>query len=123
MRKLKNQQNINSTDQPKKKSSTGKIMLFVGIGLLIVIVGLVVVMNMNNGSGSTLSDSYQEQVMSVEEIERSQPTNFLSADGTYRETFWGDKIKVNCVITNNATVASYKDAIVRVHITRKQKLN
>jgi hypothetical protein len=52
--------------------------------------------------------------MSVEEIERSRPTGFLSATGTYQKNFWGDKFIVKCEITNRATVATYKDATVRV---------
>ncbi|MCW3072677.1 MAG: hypothetical protein JWO44_2567 [Bacteroidetes bacterium] len=69
--------------------------------------------NNNNGS-STLNSSYQEKVQSVEEIERSQPTSFLTATGTYNQNFWGTKIKVHGIIKNTATVATYKDAVVKV---------
>lgn len=65
-------------------------------------------------SSDATTASYQEKVMSVEEIERSQPANFLTADGTYNSNFWGDKLKVHGTITNSATVATYKDALVRV---------
>lgn len=65
-------------------------------------------------SNTTSSDTYEQKVMTIEEIERATPTNFLSATGKYKENFWGNKINIECVITNKATVASYKDAVVRV---------
>ncbi len=52
--------------------------------------------------------------MSIEEMERSNPKQFLSASGTYKENFWGDKIKVKCEITSTATVATYKDVVIKV---------
>jgi len=66
-------------------------------------------------------ETYKEKVMTVAEIERSQPTKFLSATGQYRTTLLGNKIKVDCTITNKATVATYKDAIVRVTYYSKTK--
>jgi len=60
------------------------------------------------------SSSYQEEKMSIEEKEQAYPTDFLEADGTYRENIWGDKLKVNGTIENSATVATYKDATVRI---------
>ncbi len=66
--------------------------------------------NSNHGSNS----SYQEKVMSVEETERSQPTRFLTADGTYNKRFGGGSFKVHGQIKNSATVATYKDAVVKV---------
>jgi len=65
--------------------------------------------NNRNNNGS-----YQEQVQSVEEIERSQPTNFLNASGTYNQTLFGNGIKVHGVIKNSATVANFKDVVVKV---------
>ncbi|MDQ3111368.1 MAG: hypothetical protein M3R17_15890 [Bacteroidota bacterium] len=72
--------------------------------------------------GSTIDvQSYQEKVMSVQEIENSQPVNFLTADGTYNSNFWGDKLKVHGSITNSATVATYKDAVIKVTYYSKTK--
>jgi hypothetical protein len=96
-----------------KKSNSGKTLAIV---LIVIVVGFILIANLNN-SGS----SYQEKIMTVEEIELSQPTSFLFADGNYRENFWGDKFKVSCTITNKATVATYKDAIVRVTYYSKTK--
>ena len=79
---------------------------------LFAIVTLLSACNNNRGNGG--SDTYQEKVQSVEEIEHSQPTNFLNASGTYNETLFGNSIKVHGVIKNNATVANFKDVVVKV---------
>jgi hypothetical protein len=67
-----------------------------------------------NGAGNTRNDeaTYQEKVMSVEEIERSNPARFLVTGGTYRENFWGDLMKVHGTVENKATVANYKDVVI-----------
>jgi len=113
------------TKPSKTKSSVGKIILFISLGIVIVLSAFVILTNTNTGSGSTYpaSETYHEKVMTVEEIEHANPTDFLTADGTYKETFWGDKIKVNCVITNKATVATYKDPVVRITYYSKSKTN
>lgn len=115
-------QNDKAAIEPKKKSKVGRTILIIVIVLAAIFVGLVIFENINRGdSYRTGGDTYQEKVMTVEEIERSQPTNFLTANGNYNENFWGDKIKVHGVITNSATVATYKDAVVRVTYYSKTK--
>jgi hypothetical protein len=69
------------------------------------------------GSGSATGNdeaAYQQQVMSVEEIERSNPSRFLEAGGTYKENFWGDLMKVHGTVENKATVANYKDVVIEI---------
>jgi len=101
-----------------KKSKTGLIVASV-IGLIgIFILSYWIFQNMNNsgtwdGSGNP-SDTYQEKVMTVEEIEKADPAKFLNASGTYNENFWGDKLKIHGNVINNATVANYKDVIVEI---------
>lgn len=115
-------QTATPTVEPKKKSKVGKTVAIVVVVLIVIVGGLAIFDNMSRGSGyGTGGDTYQEKVMTVEEIERSQPTNFLTADGNYNENFWGDKLKVHGVITNAATVATYKDAVVRVTYYSKTK--
>ena len=109
------------TEMPKKKKDIRKIVIIMAIVFLVVLGGVKILNIVNNSGSYDTGSSYQERVMTIEEIERSQPTNFLSADGTYRESFWGDNIKVNCVITNSATVATYKDAVVRITYYTKTK--
>jgi hypothetical protein len=72
-----------------------------------------------NNPGNATEQSYQEKVKTVEEIERESPTRFLKADGKWNTNFWGDKIKVHGVVTNSATVASYKDAVIRIRYYTK----
>ena len=86
------------------------------IKFLVLIIGLCACNNNQNSS-----NSYQEKVQSVEEIERSQPTNFLDASGTYNPTLFGNKIKVHGIIKNTATVATFKDAVVKVTYYSKTK--
>lgn len=58
--------------------------------------------------------NYQEKLRSVQETEHSQPINFLRAQGTYTKTLFGDNLKIHGVIKNNATVTTYKDAVVKI---------
>ena len=83
---------------------------------------VIFVANQYSNTGSSYSgQSYEEKVMTVEETERSQPTAFLSAEGNYNENFWGTKLKVHGIIKNNATVAIYKDAVVKFTYYSKTK--
>lgn len=120
---IQNQTSTQKSAKPKeskKKSKIGRTILIVALVLVVIFVVITLITNLVSGDYNS-GDTYQEKVMTVEQIERSQPTNFLSADGTYRENFWGDKLKVSCVFTNKATVATYKDAIVRVTFYTKTK--
>lgn len=113
-----------SSEQPSKKSSSVPILLKVVITLLVIAAVYMVLtkIDVSGGSGDVFGgDTYEEKVMTVEEIERSQPTKFLSAGGEYRQTILGNKFKVDCTITNSATVATYKDAVVRVTYYSKTK--
>lgn len=91
------------------------------IGILAILLIAVVILFVNSLRVPTSDGSYVDHVMSVEEIESSQPTTFLSADGTYRENFLGDKFKVTCTIKNKATVTTYKDVVLRVTYYTKTK--
>jgi hypothetical protein len=77
----------------KKKSNSVKYALFLGC-LLVLGGGGLFIANQNNSSKGrnyeTPAETYQEKVMTVEEIENSQPTNFLTADGYYNENFLGN---------------------------------
>jgi len=114
------------TKTPQKRSGIKKTIIIISIVLIVVIVGGITIFsklyNSNeqdifenyNINGNSSEETYEEKVMSLEEMEYSQPTKFLSADATYRENFWGDKIIVKCTITNDAKVATYKDVVVRI---------
>ena len=67
------------------------------------------------GSSSIMGEeSYNEKVTSVEETELSQPTTFLRAGGNYNKNLIGTKLKVHGTITNSASVATFKDAVVQI---------
>src|SRR5438128_1620742 len=63
---------------------------------------------------NTNAETYAEKVMTVEEIERNNPSKFLEASGTYNESFWGDNMKVHGKVVNKATVANYKDVVIEI---------
>ena len=116
------QQTITSQYPTEKKSKSNRTIYMV-IGLAVIIGGGLIIANQNSGDGGSYGSggTYQEKIMTVEETERSQPATFLIADGNYNENFWGDKLKVHGVIKNTATVASFKDAVVRVTYYSKTK--
>ena len=104
------------TTPTKKKSNVVRTILRIVIVLIVVIGGLAFLNNLKQNSGSYSTDpaTYQEKIMTVEEIEKADPAKFLDASGNYNENFWGDAMKVHGTIKNNATVANYKDVLVEV---------
>jgi len=72
------------------------------------------------GAISSYNDSqnyvptYEESVMTIAQMEAYEPANYLSADGTYRPNFLGDKLKIDGVIHNKATATTYKDVVIDV---------
>jgi hypothetical protein len=72
-------------------------------------------------SSSSAPKSTEELKMDLTAQEQNFPTDYLSADGTYRENIWGSKLKISCTITNRATLATFKDAIVQVTYYSKTK--
>ena len=74
-----------------------------------------------SSNSSPNSQSYEQRVVSIEELEQKNPLDFLSIDGTYSENFFGNKINIDCKITNKAKVVAYKDAVVLVTYFSKTK--
>jgi hypothetical protein len=100
----------NISKKPVKKSyRTWNIIRFSIVGIIFLVLLIAYLNNNYSGNGS-----YQEKVMTIEEIERADPARFLSADGTYNMNFWEDKFKVHGVVKNSATVANYKDVVVEI---------
>ena len=88
-----------------------------------LIIATALMTSCNSGSGTTDgSDSPPVEVQKTPEQlraelkqqEQAAPNDYLSADGTYRENIWGDKLKIKCNLHNKATLASFKDIVVRV---------
>ncbi len=80
-------------------------------------IATVLLTSCNNGGSS--SSSYQDKKMSLEDQEKQNPTEFLSASGTYHPTLFGNKMKINGTVTNKATIATYKDVTVKVRYISK----
>lgn len=90
------------------------VVLVLLVASMVIAVRIVEKPARNAEKKAASGETYREKVMTVEEIERSNPKRFLSAKGTYKKNLWGNKIKLDCVVTNKATVVSYKNAVVRV---------
>jgi uncharacterized protein YxeA len=133
--KMKEKKEVHSTQTPHreaKKSSFFKTILHIAVVLILIFGSIalyekyflapeeIILEETLDETATTETatnqapQTYEERIESIEEIEKKNPVEFLSADGSYRENFWGDKLKVSCAITNYATVASYKDVVVRV---------
>lgn len=117
----KNTTENKTAEQPIQKekkdySKLFKILKRLAIAFIIAII-ILFVLNIIDKQSST--STYQESVMTIQEIEAASPLNYLQADGTYNTNFIGDKVKINGVITNTATVTTYKDVTVRVNFYSK----
>lgn len=80
---------------------------------------IVITYSCDNSSASLIN--YEQTKLSLEDQEKGNPINFLSTDGTYHETLFGDKMVLNGTISNNATIATYKDVVLQVHFYSKTK--
>lgn len=95
--------------------------------ILLVTTSILTSCNSDSGTAGNYAASVEvpktpEQLRAeLKQQEQATPTEYLSADGTYRENFWGDKLKIKCTIHNKATLASFKDIIVRVRFFTKTK--
>ncbi len=76
--------------------------------IVITSVLAILILSSCNSGNSDRPKTPEELKMELKMQEQSAPTDYLSADGTYKENFWGDKLKISCTITNKATVATYK---------------
>ncbi|MEO8588021.1 MAG: DUF4339 domain-containing protein [Flavobacteriales bacterium] len=100
---------------PPPPSSTNP-WKWIRIGLGLALLGFIVVRFIDVNTSHDRPGSYLEQVMTIEETERQDPTRFLSVEGKYHTNFWGDQMVIEGVILNNATVANYKDVVIQVHL-------
>jgi hypothetical protein len=101
-----------TTEPIKKKSKLGRNLQLLGLIILLGFIGFTVIPNIINNNQQP--KSYIEQKMTIEEIENSDPLRFLSVEGNYNESFWGTKFKLKGKVTNSATIADYKDLVMRI---------
>lgn len=98
----------------KRKSGISRIMLWVLLAGILFLVYLVYINNVSRSSGATDRLTYSESKMSVGDYERTHPSEFLQAAGTYNETFLGNKIRIQGQVINKATVTNFKDMVIQV---------
>jgi len=118
------QQETEQTDQidtKPKKSFLGKNLIKLGL-IAIGILGVFAFFFMfTTNSPKSDPSNYQKPKMTIEETENSNPKQFLSVEGEYNESFWGNKFKVKGIITNRASKADYKDIIIQIKYYSKTK--
>jgi GYF domain 2 len=116
---IKPKKDSEQSKQKENKSSSGNKILRLAL-IVIGFFGIIAILNKVMTPDSN-SSNYYEKKMSIEETENSDPLRFLSIDGKYNESFWGTKFKLNGKVTNRATIADYKDLVVRVTYYSKTK--
>lgn len=105
--------------QTTSKSGSGlkRVLQIAAVLLLVVVIGASVV-NYRDKMGSNPFDdnnNYVQKVMTVEEIEQADPAKFIKSSGQYKQTILGNKFRIFGKVTNNATVAKYKDISIQIN--------
>lgn len=104
--------------QPVVTKNKSGVRTFLRIIFSLFIIGVIalaifIISNRNRG-GSSSTAAYYQSKMSVGEYERTHPNEFLTAKGTYNETFFGNKMRIQGSVTNKATVTNFKDIVIEV---------
>ena len=119
--KPKETEQTNQTKPKPEKSGLRKNLLKLGL-IAIGILGVFVLFNMVIANNSKSNPSnVLEKKMTIEEMENAYPKQFLSVEGKYDGNIWGTKFKIKGEITNKASIADYKDIIIRIKYFSKTK--
>jgi hypothetical protein len=102
----------NAKEPIKKENKLGRNLQILGFIMLLGFIGFTIIPNIVRNNKKP--KSYIEQKMTIEETENSDPLRFLSVEGNYNESFWGTKFKLKGKVTNQATIADYKDLIMKI---------
>lgn len=93
-------------------------------GILLLFLSTVLIScseNQSRYSGSMeAQESYEDTKLSLEEQEKQNPVEFISIDGTYRKNLIGEFV-FEGTISNTATVATFKDVVLRFRYYSKTK--
>ncbi|MBL7713499.1 MAG: DUF4339 domain-containing protein [Chitinophagaceae bacterium] len=111
-------QELQRAEEQSERKRGGQVLLVVLLVGLLVAAG---VYYANRLAGPVQQQSNTVGVMTVAETERSHPADFLSAATEYSENFGADQLNIRGIITNKATLATYKDAVIRVTCYSKDK--
>jgi hypothetical protein len=98
----------------REEESNRKIGHYMRLTGVVILLALGVYFGLAYVQSTSRTSTYEDKVMTVEEIERANPRDFLDASGTWNENFWGNKLKVQGTVTSSATVATYKDVVIKV---------
>ena len=82
--------------------------------LFVALLCILITLSNCNNSGSSSQKSPEELRMELKLLEQSRPADYLSVSANYHENFWGDKIKAKCTFINKASIAAYKDVVIKV---------
>jgi hypothetical protein len=62
--------------------------------------------------------TYEEKKVSLEDQEKENPSSFLQVKGTFRTNLFGQYV-IEGQIINSATVARYKDVVIKIEFKSK----
>ncbi|HCS20274.1 MAG TPA: hypothetical protein DIW47_06880 [Bacteroidetes bacterium] len=102
---------------PAVKTTIFWTILAAGLVIMLILGGLGYVDVVNKQAkpiARKTVETYKEKVMTIGEIERAKPLQFLLLRSDYKKNFWGTKIRLQCSVKNTATVVSYKDVKLQV---------
>jgi hypothetical protein len=94
------------------KSSKGKTYVLLFIAALLLIAGGY--WYVKKDSSTFKKDTYEKQIKSLAEMEKSNPVKFLQAGGDFSKNLIGTKFKIHGKISNKATIANFKDITLDV---------
>lgn len=106
--------------KPTSKKSESWQSIFIKtaiVSTIIIVTGFYLTDKYDSREGET----YEEKLLTVAQIEDANPTDFLELEGNYNKSFWGTEYKIEGKIVNRASVADYKDIILRVTYYSKTK--
>ncbi|MEO6488786.1 MAG: hypothetical protein ABIO04_02505 [Ferruginibacter sp.] len=72
----------------------------------------------NEQDGDALTDDYEKGKMSVAEMEKKNPIQFLSVSGSDKKNILGQTV-INGIMINNAKIASFKDIDIKLSFYSK----
>lgn len=88
---------------------------------VLALISVTILISCSNSNSSSSQKSPEELRLELKEQEKSNPTQYLSFSGSYKESFWGDDFNITCKFENNASLVTYKDAVLRITYYSKTK--
>ena len=102
---------VNQQNYPtKKKSSVGMVIVISVVAIVLIAGAFYAFLFMKHNSNSSSREQQNPEVLKTLLIDQEQlyPLQYLTTDGNYKPTLFGN-VKVNGIISNSATLATYKN--------------